>query len=334
MYWYEEKSTSPSAVLSTRVRFARSLEGIPFPHRASPEERRTVYEKVLEAFSGTGMMEVSFDRAEEAVREAYIQTRLASRELGQTGPHAGLLIAADGKGAVMINEEDHLRIQVIRKGKALREAFSEAKALCRKAEEKLFFAYRDGLGYLNACPTNLGEGMRLSVMIHLPALSASGKMDALIRRISDSGFTVRGIFGEKSREAGGIYQISNQCSREKTGEEILRSFEKAVEAVEEAEKAATAGLLSRDRLFWEDRVSRALGTLKYAKKMNYGEFVELYSTVRFGASANLGEAPDPDLLDRLFVELQRGPLVLRDRSLADERERDRRRSEILRERLE
>jgi protein arginine kinase len=231
----------------------------------------------------------------------------------------------------MINEEDHLRLQAISAGKALRECCEAATEWMRHGEEKLSFAFRQGLGYLTACPSNLGAAMRLSVMIHLPALHQSGAMPALIRSLNDSGFAVRGLFGEHSREGGSIYQISNQNWREKTPEEILYHFEKALEQVEAAEWKAGQALLNRDRLSAEDAVSRALGLLKYAKKMSYGEFITHYSTLRFGRVLGLEEAGEAGDLDRLFIELMPAPLELGNRALSDSALRDRERARRLRE---
>ena len=224
MLWYEKKAATAGPVISTRVRFARNLEGIPFPHRLSEEQKEEVWNTLRSAWEDRGMAAISFRDADPLVKEAYVQTRQASPDLAKRGAGSGLLLSRDGEISIMINEEDHLRLQAISAGKALRECCEAATEWMRHGEETLSFAFRQGLGYLTACPSNLGAAMRLSVMIHLPALHQSGAMPALIRSLNDSGFAVRGLFGEHSREGGSIYQISNQNWREKTPEEILYHF--------------------------------------------------------------------------------------------------------------
>lgn len=333
MYWYEKEARNFGPVLSTRVRFARNLENTPFPQRLTGESREMVFRQVKEAFEEKEILAVPFDDLDAVVKEAYVQTHLASTQLVKSGKGSGLILSKNGDVAVMVNEEDHLRLQVIEPGKEIRNTFETAKNWAEFGEKKLSFAFREGLGYLTSCPTNLGAALRVSVMIHLPALTAVGGIAPLTRSLNDAGFTVRGLFGEGSRESGGIYQISNQMSREKLPEEIVSSFEKVIAQVEEREEKARVALLNRDRLEVEDRVSRALGAMKYAKKMDYSEFITLYSQVRFGKEAGLEEVAQVRGLDRLLIELMPAPMVLRDRTLVDERARDARRSEILRERM-
>ncbi len=333
MYWYEKEARQFGPVLSTRVRFARNLEKTPFPQRLKGEGREEVFEKVKKAFEEKEILAVPFDGLEDVVKEAYVQTHLSSAHLAKSGKGSGLILSKDGDVAIMVNEEDHLRLQVIKPGKEIRSSFDKARSWAEFGEEKLPFAFREGLGYLTSCPTNLGAAMRVSVMIHLPALTAVGGIAPLTRSLNDAGFTVRGLFGEGSRESGDIYQISNQMSREGLPEEIVSSFEKVIAQVEEREEKARDAILSRDRLEAEDRVSRAMGAMRYAKKMDYSEFITLYSRVRFGKEAGL--LPDSSVqgLDRLLIELMPAPMILRDRLLLDERDRDIRRSQILRERM-
>jgi len=333
MYWYEKEGGGTSTVLSTRVRFARNLEKTPFPRTLSEEGRSEVFCRVQKAYEKKDMLVVPFDTASPVLKEAYVQTHLASKSLAKTGKGSGLLLSRDGEVSLMVNEEDHIRLQVIRKGKEIRSSFEKAVEWMRFGEEKLPIAFREKLGYLTACPTNLGGAMRVSVMIHLPALCAAGRMTTLTRSLNDLGFTVRGLFGEGSRESGNIFQISNQMSRDKTEEEIIASFEQVIVQVEEQEKSARELLLKKDRLFWEDRVSRAVGTLQFARKMSYSEFIGLYSLVRFGKEAGF---PVSDALknpDRLFVELSPAPLLLSDQTLTDETDRDAERSRRIRENM-
>lgn len=333
MYWYELPQKQNSLVLSTRVRFARNLDNVPFPSLLSDKERCLVFDQINKAFAGKNPMTVSFGDVDEIVKEAYVETHLASRALAKKGKGSGLVLSRDGAVSVMIGEEDHIRLQVILPGLAIESALTTAKEWMIEAESKLPIAYRDGLGYLTSCPTNLGAAMRLSVMIHLPALTETGSMPALTAKLNDAGLTVRGLFGEGSREGGAIYQISNQVRCEKKPEEIAETLLQIIGQVEELEKKAKERLIAYDKIGIEDRVMRALGILKYAKRMSYSEFITHFSTVRFGRELGLEGLENLQILDRLFVELMPAPMLLFDRTLADENERDKKRCIILQEHL-
>lgn len=333
MYWYENQTGENTIVLSTRVRFARNLEQYPFPSRLDEEGRLKVWDRVRQAYEGKDAMAVSFGDVDEIVKHAYVETHLASRALAAKGKGSGLILSRDGEVSVMVGEEDHIRLQVIVPGKGVKRAFEKAVEWMGYAEARLPLAFREKWGYLTSCPTNLGAAMRLSVMIHLPAITRGGVMNTLTRNLNDAGFTVRGLFGEGTREGGEIYQISNQTSREKSPVEIAEAFEKMLEQVEALEKKARDTLLSQNSLEMEDQVFRALGTLKNARKMSYGEFISLYSRVRLGREAQMAGTEHTAVLDRLFVELMPAPMILRDASLSDEAARDVERSRILREKL-
>ena len=246
MYWYEKEVKTFSPVLSTRVRFARNIEKVPFPHLLPDEEKRTLWQKVCDAYVPHGGRPVSFEKMDALEKTVYVETRLASPALAKKGVGAGLILSPEGDVSIMVGEEDHLRIQAIYPGKALGDALDAAANWC-KMGESLGFAYRKGPGFLTACPTNLGAACRISVMIHLPALQAAGAMNALTQSLNSLGLTVRGAFGEGSREAGGIYQISNQQSREKTPEEICESFERVLADIEEKERSAAAHLYNKNK---------------------------------------------------------------------------------------
>ncbi len=331
MFWYEKETASASPVISTRVRFARNLENTPFPELLDGAGKRAVFDRVAEALAARDWIRVDFAGLDSVEKNAYVETHLASPRLAKGGEGCGLLLSRDGDASLMLNEEDHIRLQVILVGKQIRPALEEASSLAAFCDEELPIAKRPRLGYLTACPTNLGAGMRLSVMIHLPALTELGKMNALTKSLNDAGFTVRGMFGEGTRESGAIYQISNQMSREKTPEEIASAFEVALSQVEEAEWRAGQAILERDPIAVADRVCRAIGTLRYARRMSHGEFIRLYSTVRFGKLLGLEEASDVRCPDRLLMELMPSPMVLTDRSLTDSALRDQKRSETVRQ---
>lgn len=334
MYWYEEKSAVDTPVISTRVRFARNLEKVPFPCRLSAEGKKKVMETVKKAteekLSEEKPMILDFSSLGESERGTYVETRLASPGLLKAGKGAGLVLSGDGEISMMINEEDHLRIQALLGGFALEKAYERAFSWAKKLEEAIPFAYQEGLGYLTSCPTNLGAAMRISVMIHLPALEALGRIPALVRALGNAGFTVRGMMGEGSGAQGSIYQVSNQMSQAASPEEIMKKFDTVIREVISQEKKATEERLRHEREKIEDAVSRAVGTLSFARIMSYGEFISLYSLVRFGRAAKIPIAEKGRELDRLFIELMPSPMILKDARLADPALRDAERAQQLR----
>lgn len=330
MYWYEKEGQIFSPVISTRVRFARNLNDTPFPHRMDPEARVSLWNRICNALTPYGSKAVSFDQLNPLEKTAYVETRLASPALTKAGTGAGLILSPEGDVSVMVNEEDHLRIQAIYPGKAVDEAFEAATLWCKRAEKDLPVAYRKGLGYLTSCPTNLGAGCRISVMIHLPALRGAGAMNGLTENLNNAGFTVRGIFGEGSREEAGIYQISNQLSREKSPDQIRDSFLRMLADLEERERNAASLIYNKYKDDLEDKICRAIGTVKFARKMSYGEFSSLYALIRFGKALGLEEARKLPLTDRLLIELMPAPMILGDAENRDEAYRDLARAKTLR----
>lgn len=334
MRWYEAASETFSPVLSTRARFARNLKDTPFPGSLDEAGKEKVFQRIRSALSDLPLTFVPFDKASELEKNAYVQTHLASVALAREGRGAGLALSRDGESALLINEEDHLRLQVILPGKQLEAALEKGLALERAVEERLPVAYQAPWGYLTACPTNLGAALRLSVMIHLPALQLTGRLPALIEALSGSGVTVRGLFGEGSRGDGALYQISNQMSGEKTEQEILTDFARVLERVELEETRARDALADQDRAGLEDRVMRALGTLRYARRLSYGEFLDLYSRARLGRALGWKDLQGTAVLDRLLVEVTPAPMVLADASLAANAARDEERAARVRAALE
>ena len=331
MNWFEAKEEEFSPVISTRVRFARNLSGKKFPRKMTPKEKKEVCEAVRGALRDREPMFVDFGKASKGEKEAYVQTYLASRELADKGEGSGLLISREGNVSVMLCEEDHVRLQAVLKGKKIRACYELALDWEKALEEKIDVAYDPALGYLTACPTNLGAAMRVSVMIHLPALKETGRLYALTRSLNDLGFTVRGLFGEGSEGTAGIYQISNQMSRDAAPEEIVSSFEKVVEQVILEEEKARAALFSDSRTIWEDKICRAMGIVSFARSMSFAEWIELYSLIRLGKEAGLPEAARFSDPDRCLIEAMPAYLLLRDASLSSPQLRDEARAARLHE---
>lgn len=332
MYWYEDKASKHPVVLSTRVRFARNLKDTPFPSRLNAEGRKKICEKVQAAFSGYRFCD--FEKLGDTERSAYGETHLCSMDFAKADPVGrGLLINEDNSVFIMINEEDHLRIQAIVSG------FDPQKALeAANSADSLFLngctaAFDPKLGFLTACPTNLGCAMRVSCMVHLPALTMAKKLPSLVKATDQLGFTLRGAFGEGSSPLGSIYQISNKSSFDRSEEQIVEATKKLIEQITQSELQCRKTLYESAPVILEDRIYRSLGTLKYQRRISYSEFIEKWSDLRLGASLELQDLPSNDVLDRLLVELMQARLCLEDMRCTDPETRDALRADKLRRAL-
>ena len=316
-----------SNILSTRIRFARNLESTPFPAKLSPEKKKELLLKVKDTAKSLfpnldyiDAMQLTTSQAGTLMEERLISPEFANRREG-----AGLLLSKDKSTAIMLNEEDHLRIQTFEKGYALDKAFKRAVETETALDNELKFAYSKELGYLTHCPTNLGTGMRASVLVHLPALTDSGIINKTLSLISQYGFAVRGIYGEGTRSEGGLYQISNQISIGLTEEEILERLGEILEKIEENETNLRDKY--KENIEVQDRIFRAYGILSNARTITSKEAVELISKVRYGVESGLLKL-DLENLDNLLVSIQ--PYSLGEK---EPHQRDIKRAQIIRNSL-
>ncbi len=332
MYWYESQENFHPVILSTRVRLARNLKGIPFPEAADAVAREKVCQKAREAFVGYGRYE--FDKLSPYEKNAYVEAHLCSPQFargGQSGRE--LYVSADGGVSVMVNEEDHFRIQAICKGMEP----ARALALANAADDALLacaeIAFSPKRGFLTACPTNLGCALRISAMLHLPALCHAGEMNALARAADRLGFTLRGAFGEGSEAQGHLFQISNKSSSRQSEVEILADFERVITEIAQREQSKREEWSKQDGDALEDRIYRSLGVLSHARVMDYGEFVTRWSDLRLGQAMGICKASPEENRDRLLVELMPARLCLEDMSASDPHARDLLRAKKLRRSL-
>lgn len=303
MKWYTNSGKDSDVVLSTRVRLARNLRDFPFPNRLDKNERQKVNETVrdvlLQGDDSLYYTEMSALNSYQAVSLA--EKHLISPEFASDSTGRALILSNDEDVSVMLCEEDHVRLQVIYPGLNLKEAFEKAGQLDRKLCAQLNIAFDDRIGYLTQCPTNLGTGMRASVMLHLPALSQSSAISRLAATVSKLGLTLRGAFGEGSRPTGDIYQLSNQVTLGISEEAAIKNLQSIAEQIISQERQARQSLLKDDAFL--DKIYRSYGILRSAHMMNCEEFTSLVSYVRVGASAGLIDVPT-EKLTRLLVEMQ------------------------------
>jgi len=301
-------TASVPIILMTRIRLARNLAGHTFPNHSSPESRAKVFGRCLDAVSGTETMEkavtLRVDELSEIERKILVERHLVSRELVENETGSGVVINEDQSCAVMINEEDHLRIQSMLAGFHLEKVWSVIDRLDDVLEERLDYAYSEELGFLTACPSNVGTGLRASVMMHLPGLVITKNMEKVIRAVNQIGLVVRGWLGEGSDASGSIFQISNQQTLGESEGAILKRLANVLKTVRVQEENARARLLESDRNRILDRIGRAYGILRNGHLLSSGEGMGLLSLIRLGADLGLFPKETRCKVDRLFIEAQ------------------------------
>jgi protein arginine kinase len=305
-------STKSAIVLMTRVRLARNIVGHSFPGWAKAAEKELALAPCRAAVSATPQMKRCFNFAiadlSELERQILVERHLISRELSGTKVGAGVIISRDQAFSVMLNEEDHLRIQVLRAGFNLKKAWTAINEFDSVLEEHLDYAFSPTLGYLTACPTNLGTAMRASAMMHLPALVIANQMEKVVRAVNQLGMVVRGLFGEGSDASGSIFQISNQTTLGESEEEIIKRLVSVLQSIVEHELNARAKLIESDGAKMFDKIGRAYGILQNSHVLSSSEAMNLLSLLRLGI--DLGVFPDENraIIDRNLIEAQPGHL--------------------------
>lgn len=309
--WIDASGPSSALVLSTRIRLARNLAGRPFASRNAAEDRESLAESVAAAAGGTASLghAASFrlDRLEPRDRVLLHERHLVSRELaglGGAGVPVGAELMVQGRVGAMVNEEDHLRLQGVVSGFALAEAYAEVDRLDNELGQRLAYAFHPEFGYLTACPTNVGTGLRASVLIHLPGLVLTKEISKVLHGLTQVGLAVRGLYGEGSEVVGNFFQLSNQTTLGKPERDLLDHLDRMVREVMAYEEEARAVLLRDARGVIEDKVWRAYGLLRHARALSYDETMNLLSGVRLGVGLQV--IPDVGLyaLNKMLVHTQ------------------------------
>lgn len=335
--WYETAGDQGDVIVSTRIRLARNLRDYPFPCKLQKDDMLKVDEIVKDAvLNGNSAIAGEFDYVDmgslsqtEAV--SLVERHLISPEFASEREGRGLLLMKDESVSMMINEEDHLRIQVMQQGLALDQAYEMADRLDTLLDERLNFAFDDRLGYLTQCPTNLGTGMRASLMLHLPALQDSGAMNRIAGNLSKLGLTIRGFYGEGSQPRGALYQLSNQVTLGLSESAAIGNLKDIALQLVSQERAARESIARH--LETQDAIGRSLGILRNARLLNNDEFMKLISNVRLGISMGIIDNISFDQINALMIEAQPATLMQSTGKNLAPPERDKRRAELVRERL-
>lgn len=332
--WYTECGKDSDVVLSSRVRLARNIKGIPFPQRAGAEDRQKVIDICKKAVNGS---EIKLDFIDISTmtdyeKQAIAECHLISPQMMDNSIKRGVLLSEDSSVSVLINEEDHLRIQCMAPGFNLEKCFESANMIDDTIEESADYAFDVQFGYLTCCPTNLGTGMRASVMVHLPALTMNGSINSVIDSLSQLGMTVRGIFGEGSKATGNIYQISNQVTLGETEENILEKFEQIITEVIEKERGLRRKIYESGKYQLEDKLMRSFGVLTNAVIITSSETMSRLSDVRFAVELGIIKNVDLQKLNTAMYAILPANIV-KNYNVTDAAERDLKRAEIIRETL-
>ncbi len=335
--WLLGEGPHSDLVLSTRIRLARNLRDVPFTHRAREEQLQGVLASVADAAQRSSAFHdgllLRMNECTPIERQVLVERHLVSHELGDGARPRGILVAPDQRLSLMINEEDHLRLQTLTPGFQLAEAWALADAADDELEPALEFAYSDEIGYLTSCPTNAGTGLRASVLIHLPALVLLEEIQRVLKSVMQVGLNVRGLYGEHSEVMGNLFQISNQTTLGRSERDSIESLERVTRQIIETEERARERMLRDARIQIEDKVWRAFGTLRYCRSIHAREVINLCSAVRLGVAMGLPGLCPLRTLNELLVltqpaHLQRihgGELSPADRNIV--------RADLVRERL-
>lgn len=337
--WLRGDGPHADVVVSSRIRLARNVRGFPFLSKASDDERRQIFRLLSDCITeqefGVESLLVDIEATDELDRQVLVERHLISRQHAEGEGTRGVAISAGETRALMINEEDHLRIQVLRSGLQLTELYEEISRLDDKIEQGVEYAYDPRFGYLTACPTNVGTGIRVSVMLHLPALKLTQEIDKMFRAAKDMRLAIRGLYGEGTDAVGDFFQISNQTTLGRSEEEIIKDFgNRVIPKIVSYESAARSILLKEHTDVLDDRIWRAFGILENARTISTNEALLLLSHVRLGV--NMGRLKGLDLatVNRLFLGTQPAHLQKRSGEKLDGAQRSVARAEFLRSTLE
>ena len=291
--WYEDPASNESSIISSRIRLARNIKKYPFSIKIDDEKSREMIEDVINSIKndymsiGDEFEYIDLNKQEQEDSLVMVERHEISPEMLKLERPRGILLKNDESIDIMINEEDHIRIQVVYAGKNIDKAWDMADKIDDLIEESVEYAYDRRFGYLTSCPSNTGTGLRASYIMHLPFLESTGNIRELATHLSKMGMTIRGIYGEGSESFGSIYQISNQTTLGKSEKEIIDSLKTVGENIRDNETKTYEYILSRSKNKIEDDIYRSYGLLKYSRSMTMKEAMNLLSAVRVGYNRRL-----------------------------------------------
>src|SRR6266850_6941241 len=333
----KRKGPHDRIVMSSRVRLARNLKEAAFPGWAKKPERIRVLDMIRPAIEGLPEMKDAFSESMDSLstldKQILVERHLISREHAAKSAGSGLVLNREETLCFMINEEDHLRMQALRPGLQLRQAYTAIDAADSTLERKLDYAFNADLGYLTACPTNIGTGIRVSAMLHLPGLVLAEQINPIIQSVNKLGLAVRGLYGEGTEALGNVFQVSNQMTLGESEGQIVERLEKVLAQIIEHEENARSTLLEKKAKTVYNHIGRAYGILANAHSISSKETMNLLSLMRLGVDMGLFPEVDRSLADELFIVTQPAHLQKQHAEKLSAEERDLLRADMVRERL-
>lgn len=336
--WEKANTAADDIVLSSRIRMARNIKDKPYPHRLNQADSQRLIKEIEAAFYTSTHIRNSYKsiylwETDDNKSSAYLEKHLISSKLISNKDKAAFILGEDETVSIMLNEEDHMRLQCITGGLNLKEPYDMANKLDNLIEENIEYAFDEKLGFITACPTNIGTGLRASIMLHLPALTMNDEMSGILKVLTQVGMTIRGLYGEGSKAQGNMYQISNQITLGVTEEDILSNLEAVVNQIINQEYKTREQFLVNYKYELEDKIYRSLGILETAVLLNPNECLDLLSNVRLGVELGIIKNITKVALNSLLVDTQ--PAALQDKmhTRLSDRERDLARAKLVRETL-
>lgn len=333
MNWYLENGKDSDVIISSRIRLARNIKELPFKRKMTKEEKKKLLEKVkfITPSIGYGLKFFYLKDIDDLTKMALVEKHIISPEMALTKEEeVAIVINEEENICLMINEEDHLRLQVFSSGLDLQNTLQLAIELEEKLDEQLGFCCTKEYGYLTACPTNVGTGLRASVMVHLPALKMTGNLSKVLHIVNSFGMTIRGVYGEESKSKADIYQISNNQTLGMTENEIVANLENITKKVMEQERLARK-YLAKNSDDLEDRVYRSYGILTNARKLNSEETENLLSDIKLGTDLGIILELNDSKVKKLMLDTKPANLQKRVGKLLEVNERDKKRAEIIKQ---
>lgn len=336
--WMSQDGPDSDIVLSSRIRLARNFKDHYFPTISSPEQAKEIITEVTEIFNKIKKDHsyidlLKMDDLQPLQKRVLVEKHLISPNLADESSHGAVILTEDEDVSIMINEEDHIRIQCLFPGLQLKDALEKANVIDDLIEENIHYAFNEKFGYLTSCPTNVGTGLRASVVVHLPGLILTQQMNRIIPAINQLGLVVRGIYGEGSEALGNIFQISNQMTLGKTEGDIVADLTSVVHQIIAQERSAREALIKTSNIELEDRVYRSYGVLANSRIIESKEAARCLSDVRLGIDTGYIKSVSKSILNELMIVTQPGFLQQYAGGPLRPHERDIRRASLIRERL-
>ena len=313
MNWYLQNGKDSDVIISSRIRLSRNIEGIPFVSKCKPEELKTVYKKMKEIVPliGYGLKFISLKDLDDINREVLVEKNLISAEFAKSkNPYSAIIINDEENICITINEEDHIKLQVFSSGLEVENLMNLAIELDQKLEELVPYSFNKKYGYLTACPTNVGTGLKVSVFAHLPALTITGNIRKFLSAVNNLGMSIKGVYGDNSKAEGDIYQISNNQTIGITEKEITKNLKLISQKVLEQEKMARK-YLGKKGIDLEDKLYRDFGVLSNARKISEQEARELISNVKLGTDLGIISELNDTKISELMLYTKPASLSLR-----------------------